>query len=238
MHDLPSLVNVWHVLFGSQDCEVSTGGNDEKGIGGGRKKDPVLFNIPVAPISLMREQIQGSICQITPAPSLEARTAKTKESVFHTTLHYLSSKFVTFSLSVRTEQHLHILRNIFSCLTTNVIFQLTERNNTWLFALGGTHPSDYHAWSEVCSEHNYTRSRVLCLVINKKVQLPALCLLLPSDRFQGPMRSVQQGTMALRHARPSSSWGGQVLLYVQQSTVFPDFTHLNRGEVLHIAKIT
>ena len=67
LHDLPSLVNVWHVLFGSQDCEVSTGGNDEKGIGGGRKKDPMLFNIPVAPISLMREQIQGSICQITPA---------------------------------------------------------------------------------------------------------------------------------------------------------------------------
>ena len=96
MHYLPSLVNVWHVLFGSQDCEVSTGGNDEKGIGGGRKTDPMLFNIPVAPISLMREQIQGSICQITPAPSLEARTAKTKESVFHTTLHYLSSKFVTF----------------------------------------------------------------------------------------------------------------------------------------------
>ena len=30
LHYFPSLVNVWHILFGSQDCEVSTGGNDEK----------------------------------------------------------------------------------------------------------------------------------------------------------------------------------------------------------------
>ena len=65
LHYLPSLVNVWHVLLGSQDCEVSTGENDEKGIGGGRKKDPLLFSMLVTLISLMREQIQGSICQIT-----------------------------------------------------------------------------------------------------------------------------------------------------------------------------
>ena len=53
LHYLPSLVNVWHVLLGSQDCEVSTGENDEKGIGGGRKKDPLLFNMLVTLISLM-----------------------------------------------------------------------------------------------------------------------------------------------------------------------------------------
>lgn len=65
LHYFPSLVNVWHILFGSQDCEVSTGGNDEKDIGGGRKNDPLLFNMPITPISPMREQIQGSICRIT-----------------------------------------------------------------------------------------------------------------------------------------------------------------------------
>lgn len=45
-------------------------------------------------------------------------------------------KLSKFSLSIRGEQHLNILRNIFSDFATNVIFQLTEINNTEIIPHG------------------------------------------------------------------------------------------------------
>ena len=106
------------------------------------------------------------------------------------TPHYIVCRLINVNyvfLSIRTEQPLHILRNIFSCLVRNVIFQWTEINNTQIFPRWvGLTSVTLTLGQGVCSEHNYANSWVICLIVNNKVELWALCLPLPSDRFQCP----------------------------------------------------
>lgn len=79
---------------------------------------------------------------------------------------------------------------------------------------------------------------VIHLVIHEEVELPALRLPLPSDRFDVPMWSVGQGT-AFRHVPQRSSMGiPEVPIYVQTCPEFSDFEPLNEKAFLQIVNIT
>lgn len=79
---------------------------------------------------------------------------------------------------------------------------------------------------------------VIHLVIHEEVELPALRLPQPSDRFDVPMWSVGQGT-ASRHVPRRSSMGiPEVPIYVQMCPEFSDFELLNEKAFLRIVNIT
>lgn len=111
------------------------------------------------PVLLIRKQVESLVFQ-----SHRARTqqvlpgnpdlseAKDMFSIPQSLDHLESNKckLFKFSLSITSEQHLNILRNIFNGFATNIIFQLTEINTTQTFPYGqGSHQWLVHSVASV-----------------------------------------------------------------------------------------
>lgn len=147
---------------------------------------------------VLRVDSAGSHSQThRPAPSLHPRPDQGQGTCFshHTAL---GRRLVKFALSIRTEQHGTISRHILSCSVNTCDFPMDGSEQ----CSDTPHGQDSHPSPLVggCSQREDAHSCVTCLVINKRVELQALCLPSPSDRCQCPHKVVQQGT-ARRHAR-------------------------------------
>lgn len=86
--------------------------------------------------------------------------------------------------------------------------------------MGRAHISNDYTWLQVCSQHNYAKSRGINLVINEGAEPQALCLPLPSDRFECPHVACSARNGFQAHTTGQLYGTSEVLTYGQKSPKF------------------